>query len=83
MNKSIKTQKEARPRGRPATGTAKSSTERGKDLETALRDAGGRILSRVRLSPEAAKALAALSELHGSDRAAIEGALIEAAKKIK
>lgn len=69
-------------RGRPITGKAKSSTERGKDLEAALLAVGGRILSRVRLSPEAANALATLSKLRGSDRAAIEQALIDAVKEI-
>lgn len=76
-------QKKPALRGRPVTGTAKSSTERGKALEDALREAGGRILSRVRLSPAAATALAALSDRCGSDRAAIEQALLDAAKKIR
>lgn len=75
--------KEAPRRGRPFTGKAKTSTERGKELEATLRASGGRILSRVRLSPEAAKALEKLSPVHGSDRTAIEVALIDAAKKIK
>lgn len=75
--------KKTAPRGRPSTGKAKSSTERGKELEVALLASGGRVLSRVRLSPEAAKALATLSKLRGSDRAAIEQALIGAVKEIK
>lgn len=69
-------------RGRPVTGKAKTSTERGKAHDEALLAAGGRILSRVRLSPAAARALEALSAVHDSDRMAIEEALIEAAKKI-
>lgn len=70
-------------RGRPRIENAKTSTERGKALESALLAAGGRILSRVRLGPEAAAALAKLAERAGTDRAAIELALIDAAKKIK
>ena len=64
-------------KGRPATGKPKTSTERGAALEAALKASGGRILSRVRLSPDAAKALVVLSERLGSDRAAIEHALIK------
>lgn len=75
--------KKAAPRGRPRTGVAKTSTERAKALETGLLAAGGRILSRVRLGPEAAAALAALAKHAGTDRAAIEHALIEQAKNIK
>lgn len=69
-------------RGRPVTGAAKTSTERGKAADEALLASGGRILSRVRLSPEAAAALVALSQLHHGDRAAIEQALIAAAKNL-
>ena len=69
-------------RGRPVTGEARSSTERGKAADEALVQAGGRILSRVRLSPDAARALAFLAKQAGSDRAAIEQALIDAAKKL-
>ena len=75
--------KDAPRRGRPATGKAKTSTERGKVLEAALKASGGRILNRVRLGPEATAALAALSEQCGTERAAIEQALIDAVKKIK
>lgn len=67
-------------RGRPVTGKAKSSTERGKAADEALVASGGRILSRLRLSPEAAAALVALSERDGGDRIAIEQALVAAAK---
>lgn len=73
--------KKAAPRGRPRTGEAKTSTERGKALEAALLASGGRILSRVRLGPEAAAALAKMAERYGTDRAAIEQALIDQAKK--
>ncbi len=65
-----------RGRGRPRTSEASTSTQRGKEFDAALLSAGGRILNRVRLSAEAAEALQALSEEHGSDRAAIEHALI-------
>lgn len=75
--------KKATTRGRPVTGEAKTSTERGKALEAALLASGGRILSRVRLSAEAAAALSILSKRCGTDRTAIEQALIDAAKKIK
>ncbi len=70
-------------KGRPVTGKAKSSTERGKAADEALIAAGGRILSRVRLSPEAAAALFALSEVEGGDRSAIEKALIETKKSLQ
>lgn len=67
---------EKRSRGRPVTGEAKTPTERVKAADAALVTSGGRILSRTRLSAEATVALAALSERYGSDRAAIEAALI-------
>lgn len=67
-------------RGRPITGEAKTSTERGKEMEAALLASGGRVLRSVRLSPEAASALRALSEKLGTDRAAIEYALIQTKK---
>lgn len=76
------TQKPA-TRGRPPTGKAKTPTERVKALDAALLASGGRVLNRVRLSEEAVSALAALSDLHGSERAAIENSLIYLAKKIK
>lgn len=75
------TLKEAR-RGRPATGTAKTSTERGKAADEALVAAGGRILGRLRLSPAGAAALDALVTRDGSDKAAVERALIDAAKNL-
>lgn len=70
-------------RGRPATGQAKSSTERGKAADEALVRSGGVILNRVRLTPEAAAALALLSERDGSQREAIQQALILAARGLK
>jgi N-acyl-D-aspartate/D-glutamate deacylase len=70
-------------RGRPSTGNAKTPTERVKALDAALLASGGRILNRVRLSTEAVEALAALAELDGSERAAIENSLIERAQKLK
>ncbi len=68
--------KEIKRRGRPLTGEAKTPTERVKALDEALIALGGRVLSRTRLSPEATAALARLSGRYGSDRAAIEAALI-------
>jgi len=72
----------ARP-GRKESGNARSSTERGAAADKALLDAGGAIVSRLRLRPIAARALAILMERagqeHGAQRAAIEGALIDAA----
>lgn len=69
-----------------ATGEARvprTSTERGSAADEALREAGGTIVSRLRLSPVAARALEILMErearAHGKQRAAIERALIEAA----
>lgn len=74
--------KKAAPRGRPRTGTAKTSTERGKAADDALVAAGGRILGRLRLSPAGAAALDALVARDGSDKAAVERALIDAAKNL-
>lgn len=68
------------PRGRPVTGTAKTSAERGVASEEALRQSGGVIISRLRLSHDAATALDVLTERYGTKRAAIEQALIVAAK---
>jgi hypothetical protein len=65
-----------RGRGRPVTGEAMTSTERVKAADEALVSAGGRVISRTRLSPQATAALAVLSRRYGSDRAAIEAALI-------
>lgn len=69
--------------GRKDAGAAKSSTERGAAADKALIDAGGAIVSRLRLRPIAARALALLMEredqTHGKQRAAIERALIEGA----
>ncbi len=70
---------EKKRRGRPPTGQAKTAAERGKEFDAALKESGGRILGRVRLSAEAAKALSDLSAQHGSERAAIEYSLIGAA----
>jgi len=72
----------ARP-GRKESGNARSSTERGAAADKALLEAGGAIVSRLRLRPIAARALAILMERegqeHGAQRAAIERALIDAA----
>ena len=69
--------------GRKESGNARSSTERGAAADKALLDAGGTIVSRLRLRPIAARALAILMERegqeHGAQRAAIERALIDAA----
>lgn len=63
-------------RGRPTTGSAKTATQRSQERDKALLDAGGRIISRLRLSPEAAAALARQAERFTDERAAIEAALI-------
>jgi hypothetical protein len=56
---------------------AKSASERSKERDDALVAAGGRIISRLRLGPEAAAALAKLRESGApTDRAAIERALL-------
>lgn len=68
-------------RGRPATGTAKTATERSQDRDTALLAAGGRVINRLRLSPVAAAALARLAVRFSDERSAIEAALIELDKK--
>lgn len=63
--------------------STRTSTERGSAADKALLDAGGAIVSRLRLRPIAARALEILMEreekAHGKQRAAIERALIEAA----
>jgi hypothetical protein len=74
--------KKAAPRGRPRTGKAKSSTERGKSADDALVQSGGLILNKLRLSPEAVAALAQLVALDGTAREAIQLALIERAKNL-
>lgn len=73
---------EAKKRGRPVTGKAKTSTERGKAADAALLLSGGRIIKTMRLNSEAATALLALSSHYGTDRGAFENALIEHAKYI-
>jgi hypothetical protein len=70
-------------RGRPVTGQAKTSTERGKAADEALIRSGGLILSRVRLSAEAAAALSQLAKVEGSQREAIQRALIQAAERLE
>lgn len=52
---------EPRRRGRPPTGTAKSSTERNDARRERLKRSGCRILSTVTLDPFAAVALARLT----------------------
>jgi hypothetical protein len=67
----------------PASTSTKTSTERGSAADKALLDAGGAIVSRLRLRPIAARALTLLMEregdVYGKQRAAIERALIDAA----
>ena len=70
-------------RGRPNTGRAKSANERDKERNDALEGAGGRVLSKVRLSAPATAALGILTELHGNNRKAIEEALLNDAKNLK
>ena len=73
---------ERRQRGRPATGEAKTPTQRARAFDDALLASGGRVLNRVRLSAEAAEALKALSEMYESERASIEAALIKHAVSV-
>lgn len=69
--------KEAKRRAGLAGGAAKSASERSKDRDDALVAAGGKIISRLRLGPEAAAALARLRASGApTDRAAIELALL-------
>ena len=73
---------EKRPVGRPPKANPTTSTERGKAFNDALIAAGGRVLNRLRLSPEASSALETLTTERSSDgkaisdREAIEQALI-------
>ena len=64
-------------RGRRVTGTAKTATERSKERDAALLASGGKIISRLRLSGEAAAALERVRERFADDRSAIEAGLIE------
>ncbi|MBK5052922.1 hypothetical protein IQ289_31555 [Burkholderia sp. R-70006] len=75
---------EKKPRGRPPTGNAKTPTERAKSFDEALLESGGRILNRLRLGQEANKALDDLKREYGygSDRAAIETALVKHRKEV-
>lgn len=70
-------EEEKRSRGRPATGKAKTSTERGRAADDALKASGGRIVNRVRLGKESTDALTVLKQHYGSDRVAFESALVE------
>jgi hypothetical protein len=63
-------------RGRPVTGTAKTATERSQGRDATLVDAGGRVINRLRLSPEAAAALARFANGFPDERSAIEAALL-------
>ncbi len=76
MSKAAQEKPKAR-RGRPVTGTAKTATERSQDRDAALVAAGGRVINRVRLSADAAAALARLGAKFPDERSAIEAALIE------
>jgi len=63
-------------RGRPVSGTAKTPTERSQARDSALLAAGGRVINRVRLSPEATVALSRFADGFSDERSAIEAALI-------
>ncbi|HEP6431504.1 TPA: hypothetical protein VDB83_005836 [Burkholderia cenocepacia] len=65
-----------RSRGRPASGAAMTSSERAEKREKQLREAGGRTLSRLRLGPEASRALTEIAPNYKSEREAIEAAII-------
>jgi hypothetical protein len=69
-------------RGRPVTGNAKTSAERSKAADEALVAAGGRVL-RARLSPAAAAALATIKASLGSDKDALDAALVFAAENMQ
>jgi hypothetical protein len=69
-------------RGRPASGKALTSSQRVQRADALLLAEGGRILNRVRLSPDAAKALAYLSEVYGSDRAACQASIIAKCRQL-
>lgn len=70
--------KENKRRGRPPTGQAKTASERSNTRDAELLAAGGRIINRLRLSPEAVTALSKLREAGApTDRAAIEQVLVE------
>lgn len=69
-----------RGRGRPSKDVKTTPTQRVAMTDKKLVDAGGRILNKVRLSPEAATKLESLKAIYGTDRAAIENALLALAK---
>lgn len=75
MEKASQDKPKAR-RGRPVTGIAKTATERSQERDSALLTAGGRVINRVRLSPEAAAALARFVDGFPDERSAIEAALL-------
>lgn len=70
-------------KGRPPTGNAKTSTERGKSRDAALIESGGKIVSRLHLSASASESLASLSVIYGGNRAAIEAAIFNLDAKTK
>jgi len=69
-------------RGRKPSGEAKTSTQRSKAADEALVAAGGRVM-RARLSPAAATALATIKASLGSDKDALDAALIFAAENMQ
>jgi len=69
-------------RGRRPTGKAKTSAQRSKAADEALVAAGGRVM-RARLSPTAASALATIKASMGSDKEALDAALIFAAQNMQ
>lgn len=69
-------------RGRRPTGEAKTSAQRSKAADEALVAAGGRVM-RARLSPAAATALATIKASMGSDKDAMDAALIFAANNMQ
>lgn len=80
--KDLSETKRAAPRGRPVTGQAKTSSERSKAADVTLMAAGGRVL-RARLSPAATAALATIKASLGSDKDALDAALIFAAENMQ
>jgi hypothetical protein len=74
-----------RKRGRPSTGNAKTPTDRTKALDQKILSKNGRILNKLRIQSEPAAALSYLRERDGlgTDRAAIEFALLITADLVK
>lgn len=82
---SVAAEEPVRKRGRPSTGNAKTPTARTKALDQKILSENGRILNKLRIQSEPAAALSFLRERDGlgTDRAAIEFALLVTADLVK